>query len=162
MSDVSGFHVKDVMDMDVDKLIQKYNHTLHAARLLRYMLEADHGITQEPEHKTWSLRRQSEFQEFQVWKRLKVWCFLRHTHDTHCLFDCPWRPPCLSCAAHMFRVLCLVLAPGTKAVCTALNMYSIIQAMPRQLSPVPQCHPQYPAPYQPKYSPQYPPPLPPP
>ena len=52
MSDVSGFHVKDVMDIDLDELIQKYNRTVRAAGLLRYMLEADHGLTEEPEQKT--------------------------------------------------------------------------------------------------------------
>ena len=35
MLDVSGFHVKDVMDMDLDELIQKYNRTVRAAGLLR-------------------------------------------------------------------------------------------------------------------------------
>ena len=49
MSDVSGFRVKDVMDMDPDKLIHKYNRTVRAAGLLRYMLGADHKLTEEPE-----------------------------------------------------------------------------------------------------------------
>ena len=53
MSDVSGFHVKEVMDMDLDELLQKYNRTVRAAGLLRYMLEVDHGVTEEPEQKTW-------------------------------------------------------------------------------------------------------------
>ena len=97
MSDILAFHVKDVMDMDLDELIQKYNRTVRAAGLLRYMLEANHGVTKKPEHKTWSMVRQSEFQEFQVWKRHKVWCFLRYARDTRCLSDCPWRPPCLFC-----------------------------------------------------------------
>ena len=74
ISDVSGFHVKDVIDMDLDELIQKYNRTVRAARLLGYMLEADHGLTKEPEQKTWTLVRQAEYQEFQALKRHKVWC----------------------------------------------------------------------------------------
>ena len=49
MSDDSSFQVKDVMDMDLDELIQKYNRTVPAARLLRYMLEAGHGVTEKPE-----------------------------------------------------------------------------------------------------------------
>ena len=150
MSNVSDFHVKDVMDMDLDELIQKYNRTVFAAGLLRYMLEADHGVTEEPEQKTWSLVRQSELQEFQAWKRHKVWCFLRYAHDTHCLFDCPWRPPCFFCAFQTFRVPSLVLAPGTKTVFTAFDMYSMLQAMPPQPPPVPQ--------YPPQHAPQYPPP----
>ena len=43
-SDDSGFHVKDVMDIDLNELIQKYNRTVRAAGLLRYMLEADLGL----------------------------------------------------------------------------------------------------------------------
>ena len=31
--------------MDLDELIQKYNRTVRAPGLLRYMLEADHGLT---------------------------------------------------------------------------------------------------------------------
>ena len=89
MSDVSGFHVKDVMDMDLDELIQKYNRTVRAARVLRYMLEADHGLLEEPEQKTWTLVRQAEYQEFQAWKRHKVWCCLRDARDTRCLLHCP-------------------------------------------------------------------------
>ena len=73
MSHVSGFHVKDAMDMDLDKLIQKYNRTVRAAGRLRYMLEADHGLTEEPEQKTWTLVRHSEYQEFEAWKRHKGW-----------------------------------------------------------------------------------------
>ena len=55
MSDVLNFRAKNVMDMDLDELIQKYNRTVWAAGLLRYMLEADHGLTEEPEQKTWTL-----------------------------------------------------------------------------------------------------------
>ena len=131
MSDVLAFRMKDVIDMDLDGLIQKYNRTLRAAGLLRYMLEADHGVTVEPEHKTWSLVQQLEFQEFQAWKRHKVWCFLRYARDTRRLFDCPWRPTCLFFAFQTFRVLSLVLAPGTKTVFTAFTMYSMLQAMVR-------------------------------
>ena len=52
MSDASRSHVKDVVDMDLDELIQKYNRTVRAAGLLRYMLEADHRVIEEPEQKT--------------------------------------------------------------------------------------------------------------
>ena len=105
MSDVSGFHVKDVMDMDLNELIQKYNRTVRAAGLFRYMLEANHGLTEEPEQKTWTLVRQAKYQEFQAWKRHKVWCCLRDARDTRCLLHCPWRPPRLFCALQTFRVL---------------------------------------------------------
>ena len=126
MSDVSSFHVKDVMDMDLDELIQKYNRTVRAAGLLRYMLEADHGLTEEPEQKTWTLVRQSEFQEFQAFKRHKVWCCLRNARDTRCLFDSPWRPSSLFCALQTFRVLSPDLAPGTINVFPARNMRSML------------------------------------
>ena len=78
MSDVSSFHVKDVMNMDQDQMIWKYHRTVRTAGLLRYMLKADHGLTEEPEQKTWRLFRQSEFREFQAWKRHKVWSSLRY------------------------------------------------------------------------------------
>ena len=86
MSDVSGFHVKDVMDMDPDELLQKYKRTVRAAGLLRYMLEADHGLTEEPEQKTWTLVRQAEYQEFQAWKRHKLWslCAMHVIHTVSC------------------------------------------------------------------------------
>ena len=119
------------------------------------MLEADHGVREEPEQKTWTLVRQSKYQEFQAWKRHKVWCCLHDARDTRCLFDCPWRPPCLFCALQTFRVLCPDLAPGTITVFTALNMCSMLQAMPPQLPPAPQYPPQYPVPYQPPYESQY-------
>ena len=125
-SDVSAFHVKDVIDMDIDELMQKYNHTLRAAGLLSYMLEADHGVIEEPEQKTWTLVRQSEFQVFQAWKRHKVWCFLRCLCDTRCLFTCPWRLSCLFCVFQTFRLLSLVLALGTQTVFTAFTMYSML------------------------------------
>ena len=125
MSDVSGFHVKDVMDMDLDELIQKYNRTVRAAGLLRYMLEADHGLTEEPEQKTWTLVRQAAFQEFQAWKRHKVSCRLRDARDTRCLSHCPWRPPCLFCALQTLRVLSLDSALVTITVFAALNMRSM-------------------------------------
>ena len=79
--------------MDLDELIQKYNRTVWAVGLFRYMLEADLLVTEEPEQMTWSSVRQPYFQEFQAWKRHKVWCFLLHARDIRCLFDCPWRPP---------------------------------------------------------------------
>ena len=104
MSDFSAFHVKDVMDMDLDEVIQKYNRTVRVAGLLRYMLEADHGLTEEAEQKTWTLVRQWEFQKFQAWKRHKVWCYLRYACDTRCLFHCPWRP--LVCFARLRRSVC--------------------------------------------------------
>ena len=119
------------------------------------MLEADHGLTEEPEHKTWTLVWQSEFQEFQAWKRHKVWCCLRYARDTHCLFDSPWRPRCLFCALQTFRVLSSDLAPGTITMFTTLNMRYMLQAMLPQLPPVPQYPPQYPGPYQLPYAPQY-------
>ena len=102
MSDVSGFHIKDVIDMDRDELIQKYNRTVRAAGLLSHMLEADHGLTEEPERKTWTRVRQSEFQEFQAWKRHKMWCCLRDARHTRYLFDGPWRSSCLFCALQTF------------------------------------------------------------
>ena len=155
MSDVSGFHVKDVMDMDLDELIQKYNRTVRAAGLLRYMLEADDGLTEEPEQKTWTLVRQAKYQEFQAWKRHKVWCCLRDARDTRCLLHCPWRPPRLFCALQAFRVLSPDSALVTITVFAALNMPSMSQAMPPQLPP-PQYPPQYPVPYQPpQYGQQY-------
>ena len=85
-SGVSSVHVKHVMHMDLDELIQKYNRTVQAAGLLRYRLEADHGVKEEPVQKTWNLVRQLEFREFQAWKRHKVWWFLRYALDTCCLF----------------------------------------------------------------------------
>ena len=106
--------------MDLDELIHKNYRTVRAAGLLRYMLEADHGVTEEPEDKTWTLMPESEFQEFQAWKCHKVQCFLRYAHDTRCLFDCPWRPPCLFRAFQTFRVLFLALAPGKTTVFTRL------------------------------------------
>ena len=155
MTDVSRFHVKDVMDMDLDELVQIYNRTVRAAGLLRYMLEADHGLTEEPEQQAWTLVRQSEYQEFQAWKRHKVWCGLRDARDTRCLLDCPRRPPCLFCALRTFRVLSPDLAPVTITVFAALNMRSMSQAMPPQLPP-PQYPPQYPVLYQPpQYGQQY-------
>ena len=66
MSDISGLHVKDVMDMDLDELIKKYNRTVLGARVLKYMPEVEHGVTEEPEQKTWSPVRQWEFKELQV------------------------------------------------------------------------------------------------
>ena len=51
ISDISTFHVKDVMDMDRDELMQKYNRTLRAVGLLRYMLQANQRVTEEPEQK---------------------------------------------------------------------------------------------------------------
>ena len=155
MLDVSGFHIKDVMDMDLDELIQKYNRTVRAAELLRYMLEADHGLKEELEQKTWTLVWQLEYQEFQAWKRHKVWCCLRNAHDTHCLFDCPWRPPCLFCALLMFRVLSPDLGPVTIIVFSALDLRSMSLAMPPQ-PPPPQYPSQYSVPYQsPGYGQQY-------
>ena len=53
--------------MDLQELIHKYYRTLRAARLLRYMLQAEHRVTEEREQQTWSLVRQAEFQEFQPW-----------------------------------------------------------------------------------------------
>ena len=141
--------------MDLDELIQKYNQTVRSAGLLSYMLEAGHGVIAEPEQKTRSLVRQSEFQEFQARKRHKVWCCLRYARDIRCLFNCPWRPPCLFCALRTFRVLSPDLAPVMITVCTALNMCSMLQAMPPELPPVPQYPPQYPGPYQQQYAPQY-------
>ena len=35
MLDVAGFQVKDVMEMDLEELIQKYSHTVHATGPLR-------------------------------------------------------------------------------------------------------------------------------
>ena len=141
--------------MDLDELIKKYKRTVRAARLLRYMLEADHRLTEDPEHKTWTLVLQSEYQEFQAWKRHKVWCCLRDACDTRCLLDCPWRPPCLFCALQAFRVLSPDLALVTITVFAALNMRSMSQAMPPQLPP-PQYPPQYPVPYPPpQYGQQY-------
>ena len=105
MSDVSGFHVKDVMDMDLDELIQKYNRTVRAAGLLRYMLEADHGPTEEPEQKTWSLVRQGKYQDVQAWKRHKVWCCLRDARDTRCL-SCTVPGGLLVCSARSKRSAC--------------------------------------------------------
>ena len=155
MSDVSGFHVKDVMDMDLDELIQKYNRIVRAAGLLRYMLEADHRLTEEPEQKTWTLVRQAEYQEFQAWKRHKMWCCLRDARDTRCLLHCPWRPPRLFCALQTFRVLSPDSALVTITVFAALNMRSMSQAMPPR-PPPPQYPPQYPVPYQPpQYGQQY-------
>ena len=58
--------------------------------------------------------------------------FLHYARDTHCLFDCPWRHFCLFCVFQTFCVLCLVLAPGTKTVFTAFNIYSMLPAMPPQ------------------------------
>jgi hypothetical protein len=143
------------MDMDLDELIQKYNRTVRAAGLLRYMLEADHGLTEEPEQKTWTLVRQAEYQEFQAWKRHKVWCCLRDARDTRCLLHCPWRPPCLFCALQTFRVLSPDSALVTITVFAALNMRSMSQAMPPR-PPPPQYPPQYPVPYQPpQYGQQY-------
>ena len=92
----------------------------------------------EPEQNTRTLVRQSKFQGFQVWKRHKVWCFLRYARDTHRLLDASWPPPCLFSALQTFRVLSLVLAPVTKTVFTALNVYSRLWATPPQLPPVPQ------------------------
>ena len=155
MSDLSCFHVKDVMDMDLHELIQKYYRTVRAAGLLRYMLEADHGLSEEPEQKTWTLVRQAEYQEFQAWKRHKVWCCLRDARDTRCLLHCPWRPPCLFCALQTFRVMSPDFALVTITVFAALNMRSMSQAMPPQLPP-PQYPSQYPVPYQPpQYGQQY-------
>ena len=155
MSDVSGFHVKDVMDMDVDELIQKYNRTMRAAGQLRYVLEADHGVAEEPEQKTWTLVRQAEYQEFQAWKRHRVSCCLRDARDTRCLLHCPWRPPCLFCALQTLCMLSPDSALVTITVFAALNMRSMSQAMPPQLPP-PQYPPQYPVPYQPpQYRQQY-------
>ena len=155
MSDVSGFHVKDVMDMDQDELIQKYNRTLRAAGLLRYMLEADDGLTEEPEQKMWTLVRQAEYQEFQSWKRHKVWCCLRDAHDTRCLLHRRCRPLCLLCALRTFPVMSPDLPLVTITVFAALNMHSMSHAMPLQLPP-PQYPPQYPVRYQPpQYGQQY-------
>ena len=106
------------------------------------MLEADHGLTEEPEQKTWTLVRQAECQEFQAWKRHKVWCCLRDARDARCLLHCPWRPPCLFCALQTFRVMSPDSALVTITVFAALNMRSMSQAMPRQL-PLPQYPPQY-------------------
>ena len=75
ISDVLVCHVKDVMDMDLDELIQKYNRTLRVVGLLRCMLETHHGVTKEREQKMWSLVRHTEFQEFPAWKRHTVWSF---------------------------------------------------------------------------------------
>ena len=99
--------------------------------------------------------RQSEFQEFQAMKRHKVWCCLPDARDTRCLFDCPRQPPCFFCALQTFRVLSPDLAPGTITVFPALNMRSMLQAIPPQLPPALQYPPQYPVPYQPPYAPQY-------
>ena len=144
MSDVSGLHIKDVMNMDLDELIKKYDVTVRAG-VLRYVPEVEHGVAEEPEQKTWSLVRQSEFKEFQVWKRHNVWCFLHNARDIRCLLDCPWRPPCVFCAFQTFRVLSLVFALGMKTMFTALNMYSMLQAMPLELPPMPPSPAQYPA-----------------
>ena len=69
--------------MDLDELVQKYNRNVRAAGLLRYMLEADHGLTEEPEQKTWILVRQSKYQEFQASKRHKAWCGVSHSKGVH-------------------------------------------------------------------------------
>ena len=108
ISDVSAFHVKDVMAVDVDKLIHKYNRTLRAAGPVSYLLETDHGGKEETEHKMWSLVRHTEFQEFQVLKRYKVWCFLCSPRHTRCLFCCPYRRHRL-CAWSGRRGCCLWL-----------------------------------------------------
>ena len=105
MSQVLGFDVKDVMDMDLDYLIQRYNCTVHAAGLLRYMPEANHGLTEEAGRKTCSVVGLSELQEFQAWKRHKVWWFLLYTRDTQRLFGCSWPHACFFCAFRTFRVL---------------------------------------------------------
>ena len=55
-------------------------------------------------------------------------------------------------------MLSAVLAPGTITVFTALNMVSMLQAMPPQLPPVQQYPPQYPGLHQPQYAPHHPPP----
>ena len=162
MWDVSVFYIKDFMDMDLGELIHKYNRTVRATELLRYMLEADHRLIEELEQKTWSPVRQSEFQDFQAWKRHKVWCFLRFARDTRCLFDCPWQPLCLFYVFRMFRVLSLVLAPGTQPEFSVLHMYSMLRSMPLQPPLVPEYPSQCPGPYQPQYAPQYRPPYPPP
>ena len=119
------------------------------------MLEADHRVKEEPEQKTWTLVRQADLQEFQAWKRHKVWCCLRYERDTHCLLNCPWRPPYLFCALKTFRLLSPDLAPGRITVFSALNMRSMLQAMPVQLPRVPQYPPQHLGPYQPPYAPQH-------
>ena len=53
------------------------------------------------------------------------------------------RSPCLFCAFQTFRVFSVGSSPGTKSVFIALSMYSVLQAMPLQLPPVPQYPPQY-------------------
>ena len=76
----------------------------------------------------WSLMRHTESQEYQAWKRHKVWCFLCNPCDTHCLFHRPWRRPCLISAFRMFRVLPLILTPWSRTVFFAPTMYSMPQA----------------------------------
>ena len=84
-----------------------------------------------------------------------MWCCWRDARDTHCLLDYPWRLACLFCALQTFRVLSPDLVPGTIAVFTALDMGSMLQAMPPQLPPAPQYPPEYPVPYQLPYALQY-------
>ena len=137
----------------MDELIQKYKCSLRAARFSWYMLEADIGVTQQPEQRPWSLVRCTEFHGFQAWKRHKVWCSLRYARDTCYLSYCPWHTPRLLCVFRPLRVVSLILAAGTSTVFSASTMYCMPHAklpsmMPQQLPPVP--------PFPLEYPPQYP------
>ena len=89
----SGFRGEDLIDMSFEKMAGKYERTLKAARLLRYMLTQD-GADDETlanPGKNWRLMRSRDYDDYMTLKRQRV---------CHCCT----RSACRTCRLHYRRL----------------------------------------------------------
>ena len=112
----SGFRGEDLIDVSFEKMADKYERTLQAAGLLRYMLTqaGDDDETLANLGKNWRLMRSSDYDDYMTLKRQTVChCCTRSACRTCRLYRCPLRSSSLLhalCASYVLSLL-MSLAP---------------------------------------------------
>ena len=102
--------------LSFEKMADKYEPTLKAARLLRYVLMQDGADddTLANMGKNWRLMSRIDYDDYMTLERQGVCqCFTRSACRTYRLYRCPWRPSSLLhalCASYVLSLL-LSLAP---------------------------------------------------
>ena len=88
----TGFCGEDLMDMSFEKMADKYERTLQATGLLRYMLTQDGADDETLANlgKNWSLMSSSDYDDYMILKPQRVrHCCTRCACRTCRLYSCP-------------------------------------------------------------------------
>ena len=102
--------------MSFEKMVDKYERTMKAAGLLRYMLTQDGADDETLANldKNWRLMSSNDYDDYMTLKRRRVChCCTRSACRTCRLYRCPWSPSSLLhalCASYVLSLL-LSLAP---------------------------------------------------